>query len=120
VEIGQKRNRQEQYEWLKKNIDPISTLEAKFLEFLYSAGYKLPDFAQFRPTAEIMVQPDFYYDRGDMPGVCIFVDGPKHDSPEVTKHDNTVRKQLEDKGFRVISINYATEFESQVKALLPK
>ena len=115
LEIGQKRNRQEQYEWLKKNVDPVSTLETKFLDFLHSSGYILPDFAQFRPTADIMVQPDFYYDRGDMPGVCIFVDGPKHNSSDALKHDSQIRKQLEDKGFRVIGIRFDHDFETQIK-----
>ena len=65
-----------------------------------------------------MVQPDFYFDRGDMPGVCIFVDGPKHDSPDAIKHDNKVRKQLEDKGFRVIAIGFNQDFENQIQSHL--
>jgi very-short-patch-repair endonuclease len=53
-----------------------------------------------------------------MPGVCIFVDGPKHDSPDALKHDSQVRKQLEDKGFRVIGIRFNQDFEIQLKLYL--
>jgi len=90
--ISQQRNRLEQYEWLKKHIDPASPLEVQFLDYLYNSGYRLPDYAQFLPAPEIQVQPDFYYDRGDVPSVCIFVDGPSHDSPETKQHDSQLGK----------------------------
>jgi hypothetical protein len=114
--VSQQRSRQEQYKWLKKHIDPASPLEAQFLDYLYNSGYRLPDYAQFRPVPEIQVQPDFYYDRGDVPGVCIFVDGTSHDSSETKQHDSQLRKELEDRGFRVIVIRYDGGFEPQVKA----
>lgn len=40
---------------------------------------RLPDAAQTRPTPEVAVQPDFYYQRAGLPGVCVFIDGlPRH------------------------------------------
>jgi hypothetical protein len=113
--LNQARTRQEQYEYLKKHIDPVSSLETDFLDYLYNANIKLPDYAQYRPIEEIYIQPDFYYERGGVPGICVFVDGPSHDSDEVKKQDTILRKQLEDKGYRVIVIRYDKDFESQIK-----
>ena len=32
-----------------------------------------------RPAPGVHVQPDFYYNRENLQGVCVFVDGPHHD-----------------------------------------
>jgi superfamily II DNA/RNA helicase len=110
------RSRQEQYEWLKTKTDPGSTLETAFLDYLYSNGHNLPSTAQFQPSNEVYVQADFYYDRGNIPGVCIFVDGPSHDPADAQQRDQGTRMALEDNGFRVVVIRYDSDFETQVKA----
>ncbi len=63
-----------------------------------------------------MVQTDFYYDRGAVPGVCVFVDGPHHDDPDQARHDKEVREELEHLGFRVITIRHDREMGEQVSA----
>ena len=69
-------------------------------------GHRLPDFAQYQPTPEVHIQTDFYYERQGVPGVCVFIDGPHHDTPNQAAHDQTVRSELANLGFRVIAIRY--------------
>jgi ATP-dependent helicase YprA (DUF1998 family) len=108
------RNREEQYEWLQSRIDPASSLEREFLRFLHEFKYRLPSDAQLRPTADIPAQPDFFYERDSMPGVCVFVDGPQHDTLRATTRDEAVRSELENHGFRVITIRHDRPFADQV------
>lgn len=108
------RNREEQYAWLQERVDPASSLERDFLNFLHDAGYRLPSDAQVRPTPDVPAQPDFFYEREGMPGVCIFVDGPHHDSARAASRDEAVRRELENHGFRVIAIRHDRGFAEQV------
>ena len=110
------RNRDEQYAWLKGIVDPRSKFEREFLDFLYERGYKLPDSAQNRPTPEIAAQPDFYFERGAVPGVCVYVDGSAHDMPERQERDQVAREALEDRGYRVITVRFDEDIEAQVSA----
>jgi hypothetical protein len=73
------RSCDEQYAWLCEHADPSSPFEREFLDHLYEEKLKLPDFAQYTPASDVFVQPDFYYRRGEMTGVCVFIDGPQHD-----------------------------------------
>ena len=82
---------------------------------LYGGGFNLPDNAQFRPTEQVAVQPDFYYTRNNLPGICVFVDGPPHDTPQAKGHDAEVRGQLEDLGFRVVVIGHDKEIRAQIE-----
>ena len=108
-------DREEQFYRLKGQVDPGSSLEGEFLQFLYDANMRLPDRAQNRPSREVYVQPDFYYERENLPGVCVFVDGPHHDAPEQRGEDARLRAQLQDRGFRVISIRHDQPFAAQIK-----
>src|SRR5262249_18304855 len=83
---------------LCEGVDPASTFEREFLDYLHKNGHRLPDFAQYLPTPEVHVQTDFYYERQGVPGVCIFIDGPLHDSPTQVAHDHEVRSVLENWG----------------------
>ena len=107
------RDRDEQYRWLRTLVDPRSSLELAFLEFLYTNGYRLPDAAQSRPEADVATQPDFYYERQGVPGVCVFVDGAPHENPQQRERDLQVRKALEDRGHRVVAIR-GGPFDEQV------
>ena len=109
----QGRTRGEQYEWLMGLAD--SSLESEFLMALNGEGFNLPNNAQFRPTEQVAVQPDFYYDREGLPGICIFVDGPTHDNPQAKARDNEIRGSLEDLGFGVIVIRYDESISEQIK-----
>jgi hypothetical protein len=61
-----------------------------------------------------LVQPDFYYERDGIPGVCIFIDGPQHDEPAQAERDRTVREALKDQGFRVVAIKSGRAIADQV------
>ena len=109
------RSPEEQYQWLSSLVDPNSPLEGDFLRFLHDERIRLPDNAQNRPASSVHVQPDFYYDRENRPGVCVFVDGPHHDGPAQQQSDSLVRTQLQDYGFRVIGIRHDRPFIEQVQ-----
>jgi len=97
-------DRDAQFERLLAMVDPASPLERNFLVFLHEHRLRLPDTAQNRPSPDVAVQPDFYYERGGRPGICVFVDGAVHQQPDQAAHDRRVREELEDHGFRVITI----------------
>ena len=65
------------------------------------------------PCSDVAVQPDFYYERKGLPGVCVFVDGPAHDDPRRVERDGAQRTALEDRGYRVISITHTRPLEQQ-------
>jgi hypothetical protein len=115
VEVKPGLSRDEQYTRLSEGVDPKSAFEREFLDYLYKNGHRLPDFAQYQPTADVRVQPDFYYERLLVPGVCVFIDGPHHDTTDTTAHDKAVRNELENRGFRVIAIRYDRPLVDQVK-----
>jgi very-short-patch-repair endonuclease len=98
------RTYDEQYAWLLERTDPASSFERAFLDHLYERKLRLLDFAQHTPVADIFVQPDFYYQRGTAPGICIFINGPYHDNPARKEEDRRAREALEDRGYRVIAI----------------
>jgi hypothetical protein len=104
----------EQYRRLSGLIDPGSSFERAFLDYLYKNGLRLPDHAQHTPADGILVQPDFYYERDGIPGVCIFIDGPQHDEPVEVERDRTVRESLKDQGFRVVAIKSGRTIADQV------
>ena len=106
TKLDQEPDYDEQYQLLIGMIDPSSSLEKEFLHFLRDNRIRLPDSAQNRPTSKVLVQPDFYYERENRPGVCIFIDGPHHDSPEQRNADHQTRSELQDYGFRVIAISH--------------
>ncbi len=93
---------EEQYKELRKNIDPNSSTEEKFLDYLYKENLKLPDKTQFSIPG-IYVKPDFYYNDGN---VCIFCDGTPHDRMEIREKDNEIRKLLLNKGYDVFVYYY--------------
>lgn len=109
------RSPEEQHLWLAGLVDPSSSLEREFLTFLRDRHLRLPDNAQNRPAPDVQVQPDFYYDRENRPGVCVFVDGPHHDGAGQRDTDTRLRSRLQDYGFRVIVIRYDRPFKEQVQ-----
>jgi hypothetical protein len=105
---------QEQYRRLLGLIDPASTFERAFLDYLYKSELRLPDHAQHTPADAIPVQPDFYYERDGIAGVCIFIDGPRHAAPEQAERDRTLREALKDQGFRIVAIRSGRTIAEQV------
>ena len=104
----------EQYRRLSGLIDPGSSFERAFLDYLYNNGLRLPDHAQHTPADGIPVQPDFYFERDGIPGICIFIDGPRHEEPAQAERDRMVREALKDQGFRVLSIKSGRAIADQV------
>jgi hypothetical protein len=104
----------EQYVRLLNLIDPGSTLERNFLRHLHENDIRLPDHAQHTPAHGTAVQPDFYFERDGIPGICVFVDGPHHDDPKQVERDSRVREALKDQGFRVIAIRWDRPFADKL------
>ncbi|MGQ9687398.1 MAG: hypothetical protein ACUVXF_01210 [Desulfobaccales bacterium] len=102
IKKTQERDYEAQYRWLGQRLDPASPLERQFLDFLYQHRMPLPDYAQYCPEPDIPVQTDFYYQRDNIPGVCIFIDGPAHTRPHQAECDQVVRNKLKDRGYQVI------------------
>jgi len=75
---------------------------------------RLPDHAQHTPAKDIAVQPDFYYERNGVSGVCIFIDGPQHIEHTVSARDTILREALKDQGFRVVAIAHNRPLAEQV------
>lgn len=86
-------------------------MERGFIAFLYEHGLSLPDRAQHRPSDDLYVQTDFYYEDSCC---CIFVDGAVHDQASVRASDRTMREALRDRGYRVIIVG--PDFERAVRA----
>ena len=95
-------------------LDPASSFERSFLDFLYRNRLRLPDHAQHTPARDIAVQPDFYYERNGVPGVCIFIDGPHHTEHTTSLRDRSLREALKDQGFRVIGIASSRPLAEQI------
>jgi ATP-dependent helicase YprA (DUF1998 family) len=108
------RGREEQYRWLLERVDPASSLERDFLDHLYRHRLRLPDLAQSRPEADVAAQPDFHYAREGRAGVCVFVDGPSHDDAQRARRDREAREELEDRGYKVVTIRYDRPLAGQV------
>ena len=108
------RSYDEQYAWLRERTDPASSFEQTFLDHLYNHKLRLPDFAQYTPTADVYVQPDFYYQRGVGPGICIFIDGPQHADATRAAEDRRGRDALEDRGYRIIAITTDASLANQI------
>jgi len=80
-----------------------SQLERKFLDTLRQHGFRRPDKAQLR-LPERYSRPDFYYEEGS---ICVFVDGPPHDTPEQAAEDEAVRARLTTDGYQVLVFHHA-------------
>lgn len=89
------------YQTLLAKLDPNSSTEKVFLDFLYSKGIRLPDEAQ-KGVDGIYVQPDFYYE----PGIWVFVDGTPHDDPAVQADDQAKRQAIRNAGGEVVVWRY--------------
>lgn len=108
------RTYEEQYQWLSQRLDPASSLEKKFLNYLYENKLPLPDFAQYRPISDLPIQVDFYYQRNKLPGICVFLDGPSHEQNKQFQHDLQIREALQNRGFKIAVIRYDRPFPEQL------
>ena len=102
-------NYDKQYQSLISAIDPNSSTERKFLDYLYSNGLRLPDSAQARVEG-IYVQPDFYYE----PRIWIFCDGTPHDDPLIRTADDQKRQAIIASGAEVWTYYYRDNLAEKI------
>jgi very-short-patch-repair endonuclease len=106
------RDYESHHEYLKKLTDSRSELERKLLRIIYETRRELPDEAQ-KALLDSQSIPDFYYS-----GVhaCVFCDGSVHDEPAQRAKDETARRELRERGYRVIVIRYDENIEERIAA----
>lgn len=101
----------EQYQTLRRGLDPNSSTELKFINYLYQNGLRLPDAAQKR-VPELYVQPDFYYE----PRIWVFCDGSPHDEARVREQDVDKRQAIIARGDEVWVYYYKDNLAEKVAA----
>lgn len=99
------------FESLMKAMDPNSSTERQFLQYLRKHGLRLPDSAQQRVPG-IYVQPDFFYE----PDIHLFCDGTPHDQGRIKEDDAIKRQQLRSMGYKVIEYNYQNSLDDLVNS----
>jgi hypothetical protein len=102
---------EDQYLTLLRGIDPNSTTERKFIDYLHQNGFRLPDAAQKRVDG-LYCQPDFYYE----PRVWVFCDGTPHDEPAVAEADDAIRQAIIAKGDEVWVYHYKDNLAEKIAA----
>jgi superfamily II DNA/RNA helicase len=101
----------DQYLTLLRGLDPNSTTERKFIDYLYQSGLRLPDAAQKRVDG-LFCQPDFYYE----PRIWVFCDGTPHDEAAVKAADEATRQAIIAKGDEVWVYHYKDNLIEKVAA----
>lgn len=102
---------EDQYASLLKNLDPSSSTERKFLDYLRAHGLRLPDAAQ-KPVDGLYVRPDFYYE----PRIWVFCDGTPHDDSVVQADDAAKRQAILARGDEVWVYYYKDDLAAKVAA----
>ncbi|MBI2506241.1 MAG: DEAD/DEAH box helicase [Candidatus Latescibacteria bacterium] len=97
------------YQALLATLDPNSSTERKFVDFLYQQGLRLPDTAQEKVPG-IYVQPDFYYE----PRIWVFCDGTPHDDPALKAKDQAKRQEIMAQGDEVWVYYYKDHLAAKV------
>jgi hypothetical protein len=103
------RDYEEHFRHMRRNLDPNSSTEVKFIEYLYANGLRLPDAAQKRVEG-IYCQPDFYYE----PRFWVFCDGTPHDDPATRDNDREQRQAIISKGDEVWVWHYSEDLAAKV------
>jgi hypothetical protein len=99
----------EHYQALLRGMDPTSSTERKFLDYLYNNGLRLPDAAQ-KSVEGLYVRPDFYYE----PRIWVFCDGTPHDQPVIREDDQAKRQAIMAQGDEVWVYYYQDNLAEKV------
>jgi hypothetical protein len=102
---------EDHYQAMLRGLDPNSSTERTFLDYLYHNGLRLPDAAQKRVDG-LFVQPDFYYE----PRIWVFCDGTPHDDPAVQADDEAKRQAIMAMGDEVWVYYYRDNLAETVAA----
>jgi hypothetical protein len=100
---------EEQHQHMLRHLDPNSSTERAFIDYLQRKGLRLPDAAQKRHPS-VYCQPDFYYN----PRIWIFCDGSPHDDPVVRKQDEQQRQLIIASGDEVWSWYYREDLAAKI------
>ena len=100
---------EEQYQCMLRELDPNSSTEKTFVDYLYHRGLRLPDAAQKRVPG-VYCQPDFYYN----PRIWVFCDGTPHDNEDVRQRDEEQRQLIIARGDEVWSWHYMEDLEAKI------
>lgn len=103
------KNYEDQYQTLLHHLDPNSSTERKFLDYLYTHGLRLPDGAQ-KCVDGLYVQPDFYYHHD----IWVFCDGTPHDDPVVKADDEQKRQSILNLGHEVFVYYYKDNLAEKI------
>jgi len=100
---------EQQYQHMLENLDPNSSTERKFIDYLHQNGLRLPDAAQKR-VPDIYCQPDFYYE----PRIWVFCDGTPHNDPLIREKDEEQRQLILARGDEVWVWHYTENLAEKI------
>jgi superfamily II DNA/RNA helicase len=103
------RDYDEQHQAMLRGLDPNSSTERTFIQYLYDNGLRLPDAAQKRVDG-IYCQPDFYYE----PRFWVFCDGSPHDAGAVRERDDSQRQLIIGRGDEVWGWHYLEDLAAKI------
>jgi hypothetical protein len=103
------RDYEEQYQAMLRGLDPTSSTERVFIQYLYDNGLRLPDAAQKRVEG-IYCQPDFYFEQR----FWVFCDGSPHDDVAVKERDHEQRQAIIARGDEVWHWHYREDLAAKI------
>jgi hypothetical protein len=102
---------EDHYQALLRTLDPTSSTERTFVDYLYKNSFRLPDAAQ-KCVDGIYVQPDFYFE----PRFWVFCDGTPHDTEAVMEDDEAKRQAIIARGDEVWVYHYRDNLADKIAA----
>lgn len=103
------RDYEKHFHYILRTLDPNSSTEREFIQYLFDNGLLLPDAAQKRVEG-IYCQPDFYYE----PRFWVFCDGSPHDDEIVRNRDEEQRQLIIARGDEVWAWHYRENLAAKI------